>query len=90
VINPIPATPLLVGALVMPLLPRALRPWLFVLAPVLAFALLTQLEPGATLTWRFLSYDLVLSRVDRLSLAFGYVFTLVALLGAIYGFHLRD
>jgi multicomponent Na+:H+ antiporter subunit D len=90
VINLVPAAPLLVGALTLPLLPRALRPWLFVLSPALAFVLLTQLDPGATLTWPFLSYELVLSRVDRLSLAFGYVFTLVACLGAIYGFHLRD
>jgi len=59
-------------------------------SPALAFVLLTQLDPGATLTWPFLRYELVLSRVDRLSLAFGYVFTLVACLGAIYGFHLRD
>ena len=89
-IDLMPAAPLLVGALTLPLLPRALRPWLFVLSPALAFVLLTQLDPGATLTWPFLSYELVLSRVDRLSLAFGYVFTLVACLGAIYGFHLRD
>jgi multicomponent Na+:H+ antiporter subunit D len=60
------------------------------LAPALALALLTQLDPGATLVWPFLKYELVLSRVDRLSLAFGYVFTLAAFLGAIYGFHLRD
>jgi len=90
VIDFVPAAPLFVGALTLPLLPRALRPWLFVLSPALAFVLLTQLDPGATLTWPFLSYELVLSHVDRLSLAFGYVFTLVACLGAIYGFHLRD
>jgi multicomponent Na+:H+ antiporter subunit D len=85
-----PAAPLLAGALLLPLLPRTLRPWLFVLAPALAFALLTRLQSGMILSWPFLSYELVLSRVDRLSLAFGYVFALVACLGAIFGFHLRD
>jgi len=86
----LPAAPLLIGALLAPLLPRGLRPVLFVLAPALSFALLTQLKPGAELDLPFLDYHLLISRVDRLSLAFGYVFSLAALLGAIYGLHLRD
>ena len=85
-----PAAPLLIGALLLTILPRRLRPVLFVLAPALGFGLLTQLSAGAVLTWPFLNYELMISRVDRLSLAFGYVFTLAAFLGAIYGFHLRD
>ena len=85
-----PAAPLLIGALLLALLPRGLRPALFVLAPALGFGLLTQLSAGAVLTGPFLNYQLMISRVDRLSLAFGYVFTLAAFLGAIYGFHLRD
>lgn len=86
----LPAAPLLIGALVAPLLPRGLRPVLFVLAPAISLALLTQVVPGAELVWPFLDYRLLISRVDRLSLAFGYVFSLAALLGAIYGLHLRD
>ncbi|MGZ8442998.1 MAG: Na(+)/H(+) antiporter subunit D [Candidatus Binatia bacterium] len=85
-----PAAPLLIGALLLPILPRRLRPVLFVLAPALGFGLLTQLSASAVLTWPLLNYELLISRVDRLSLAFGYVFTLAAFLGAIYGFHLRD
>jgi len=85
-----PAAPLLLAAIMLPLLPRALRPVFFVAAPLLAFMLLTQLDASAILTWPFLAYELVVSRVDRLSLAFGYVFTLAACLGGIYGFHLRD
>ena len=86
----LPAAPLLIGALLVLLLPRGLRPVLFVLAPALSFAQLTQLAPGTELAWRFLDHQLLVSRIDRLSLAFAYVFSLAALLGAIYGFHLRD
>jgi len=48
------------------------------------------LEPGASLTVPFLNYELVLCRVDRLSLAFGYVFVIMGFLGGVYGFHLKD
>jgi multicomponent Na+:H+ antiporter subunit D len=35
-------------------------------------------------------YNLVVSRVDGLSLAFAYVFTLIAFLGGVYSFHIKD
>jgi multicomponent Na+:H+ antiporter subunit D len=85
-----PAAPLLLGFFVLPLLPRALRPLGIILAPALVFALLTQLDAGGVMPWPFLSYELVLNRVDRLSLAFGYVFALAACLGGIYSYHLKD
>jgi len=55
-----------------------------------AFIFLINLEPGASLTAPFLNYELVLCRVDRLSLAFGYVFVIMGFLGGIYGFHVKD
>lgn len=85
-----PAAVLLFGALSLPLLPRFSRSVAFLLFPILAFALLGYLEDGSSTTLRFLSFDLVLMRVDRLSLAFGYVFVLIALFGGIYGFHVTD
>ncbi len=85
-----PAAVLILGACVLPFFPRHARSLLFLLFPVLALSLLLDLEPGSSLTFRFLNYDLVLYRVDRLSLAFGYVFTIIAFLGGIYSFHLKD
>ncbi len=85
-----PAAPLLLGALMLPLLPRLLRSLVVVIAPALALLILSQVDLGASMTWLFLRYDLVISRVDRLSLAFGYVFTLAACLGGIYSYHLKD
>jgi multicomponent Na+:H+ antiporter subunit D len=84
-----PALVLLGGALALPLLPRIFRSLAFVLLPVAAMALLFSLEAGNT-TLRFLTFDRVPLRVDRLSLAFGYIFVLATLLGGIYAFHLKE
>lgn len=85
-----PGLVLILGAVLLPLLPRRLRPWAFLLFPALAIAWLPFLEPGASLSVPFLSYDLVLSRVDRLSLAFGYVFAIMAFVGGVYGLRIQD
>jgi len=78
------------GALLLPLLPRQARSWAYLAVVGIAFIFLINLEAGATLSFPFLNYDLVVSRVDRLSLAFGYVFVIMAFLGGVYGFHLKD
>jgi len=83
-----PALVFIVGGLLLPILPNRAQPVAFLFFPVLALALLLQSEPGTRLTVPFLDYQLVVSQVDRLGLAFGYVFTIVAFLGGIYGFSL--
>jgi multicomponent Na+:H+ antiporter subunit D len=85
-----PAVFFLSGALVLPFVPRRARSLAFLFFPLLAFALVGGLEEGSSSTLRFLSFDLVPLRVDRLSLAFGYVFILIAFLGGVYGYHLKD
>lgn len=85
-----PALALLAGAVLLPLVPRRLRPWAFLIFPAAAFFHLLSLEPGTVSTFPFLAYELVPLQVDRLSLAFGYVFTIVAFLGGVYALHLRD
>lgn len=84
-----PGLLLIVGALLLPFLPRLLRNiWLCAL-PVLAFVQMLGLERGQH--GRFVLFDLELTtlRVDELSLVFGYVFSLGLLIGAIYQLHLR-
>ncbi len=80
----------LFGAALLPLLPRRWRTAAFLVFPLAAFFFLLRLETGATLTMPFLDYELVLCRVDKLSLAFGYVFVIMGFLGGVYGFHLKD
>jgi multicomponent Na+:H+ antiporter subunit D len=85
-----PAAVLLFGAALLPLLPRFCRSIAFLLFSVVAFSFLVHLDIGSSISLRFLGFDLVPMRVDRLSLAFGYVFVLIAFLGGIYSFHLND
>ena len=62
---------------------RTRRVGLVVLAG-LALALTLLLPEGVGWTVRFMEYDLVLLRADRLSLFTGYVFALITFLGVLY------
>jgi multicomponent Na+:H+ antiporter subunit D len=84
-----PALVMLAGAALLPLVPaRARQGWLL-LVPVLAFVRTLGLEPGTSGEVRFLDWTLTFGRVDRLSLVFGYIMTLMAVLATLYGLHVR-
>ncbi len=86
-----PGVILLVGALALPFLRGRLQAAWTVALPVLGLAhLLLVVQEG---TWghvQIFDYQLTLVRVDRLSLVFGYIFHLAAILTAVYAFHVRD
>ena len=85
-----PGTLLMLGALAIPLLKGHLRSaWMLVL-PVLSYAHMQGL-PADHLTSVSL-FDMVLNpvRVDRLSMVWGIVFHIAALLSVIYALHLKD
>ncbi len=48
------------------------------------------LGDGIHLSLHFFEYELIPYRVDKLSLMFGYVFHIAALMGMIYSLHVRD
>ncbi|RPJ04724.1 MAG: Na(+)/H(+) antiporter subunit D, partial [Deltaproteobacteria bacterium] len=84
------------GAIFLPILPERLRkPWIL-LIPLLALGNLVLmgqgvfLSQGETWTLRFLDQVLVLGRVDRLSLVFGYIFVIASLVMGIYALHTRE
>jgi len=85
-----PAFIIIGGAILLMLLPKKARPYAYLIFPILAFALLLNLQQGANLTMPFLNYELVLCRVDRLSMAFAYVFVIMCFLGGVYSFHVKD
>ena len=87
----LPAGLILIAAgLALPLLPRAARAPLGLAAPALAFAQLLWLAPGYRLETEVFGFMLTLVRADRLSLAFGYIFTIAAMLNAIFAWQVRD
>jgi multicomponent Na+:H+ antiporter subunit D len=85
-----PALPLLAGAMVLPLLPRRTRPWVFLAATALALVLAWTALEGTHGVLRFAGLELVLFRVDALSRVFGVIFAFIALAGGIYAFHVRE
>lgn len=84
-----PALIFFAGALLLWLLPLLGRRILILLVPAAAFAVITQLDPGLSWGYQLLGYDLNLLRVDKLSKAFGYVFTLNAFACFLFALHLK-
>ncbi len=80
----------MIGAVVTAVVPRTARSSVFLLFPIIAFILLLRLEPGTSMAVPFLEYELVPLRADRLSIAFGYVFVIIAFLGGVYAYHVKD
>jgi multicomponent Na+:H+ antiporter subunit D len=85
-----PALFLFAGAVLLPFLPRRLRSASFLVFAAATFVWLLSLHPGDSLTVPFLTYTLTVTRVDLLSLCFGYVFVLVTLFGGVFAFHVKD
>jgi len=81
---------LILGGALVPLVRGRLRAGFMLILPVAAFAYLLMLPHGAHGQVHFLGQTLVLMRVDRLSLLFGYVFLIAAFLNVIYALHVED
>ena len=84
-----PGLILILGALLIPILPGALRKIWMLALPVLAFIQMLGFEPGLNGTAQAFGLDLNPVRVDKLSLIFGYIFLLATFLGALYQLHLK-
>ncbi|HSW56894.1 MAG TPA: Na(+)/H(+) antiporter subunit D [Dehalococcoidales bacterium] len=85
-----PALILIIGALLLIILPRQTRPAAFLVFPALAFVWLIYLSPGDNLSATFLNTALIMTRVDELSLAFGYIFVIITFIGGIYAYHNKN
>ena len=85
-----PAVILLLGAVLLPLLRGRVRSVALVVIPVLAFLRVLYLDPGTHGCVQFLDWGLVFGRVDKLSQVFGYIMTLMCILGSIYSLHVKN
>ncbi len=79
---------LFVGAFVAALTRGVVRQAIMVATPVLGGLNLIGMEHGVHLEWTVLGYTLQVFEVDRLSLLFGYIFHIAALIGNIFALHL--
>lgn len=85
-----PAYVFFLGSLLVPFLKGRAREALLLLIPVSAIFAVASLSEGTYGQATFLNMDLVLGRVDKLSLVFAWVFVIMALLGAIYSLHVKE
>ncbi len=81
---------LILGGALVPLVRGGMRVAYMLLLPVVAFAWLLMLPQGEFGQVHLLGQTLVLMRVDRLSLLFGYIFLIASLLNVIYALHVKD
>ncbi|MEK7679953.1 MAG: Na+/H+ antiporter subunit D, partial [Deltaproteobacteria bacterium] len=84
-----PGLILIVGAILVPFLKGAVKQAYLLLLPAAAFIAVVYMSPGMHGEARVLDYLMTFGRVDRLSLVFGYIFTIMAFIGMVYGLHVK-
>jgi len=85
-----PATYFIVGAILLPFAKRLkLQKALLLIVPLLAFYQIHHL-PASFGICHFMGFELIFGRVDKLTYVFLHVFTLMALIGGIYGLHVKE
>jgi multicomponent Na+:H+ antiporter subunit D len=79
------------GAVLLPLLSRRekLKKTVLIGIPLIAFTLIHWL-PDSFGHVSYLGFDLVFGRVDQLTRVFLHVFTIMAIIGCIYGLHVKE
>jgi multicomponent Na+:H+ antiporter subunit D len=85
-----PALLFIVGALPIPFLKGSIRKAYLVLIPALAILAVLTMQPGSYGAGHFIGQDILIAKVDRLSIVFATVFTIMALIGMIYALHLTS
>ncbi len=84
-----PALLFIAGALPIPFLSRQIRRAYLLLIPALAIAAVASMAPGSYGATTFLGQEILLVKVDKLSVVFAYVFTIMSLIGMVYALHVK-
>ncbi len=88
-----PSLILVAGALLLPLIPKALKKAFLLAIPLTAFGVvLTMLGKPDALhgQFEFLNWTLTFGRVDKLSLVFAVIMSGMAAIGTLYGLHVKE
>jgi multicomponent Na+:H+ antiporter subunit D len=78
------------GLLILPFLPRDIRPGAFILFPLAALIMILITPVGTEKSLHFLNYEFVILKVTQLSRVFGIIFALIAFMGGIYSMHMKE
>jgi len=85
-----PVVIFILGAVLIPFLKGKLKASYMLLIPIVTFAILVNLPQGNIWTFEFWGYNLIMGRVDKLSMLFSYVFTIMAFLGILFALKVKD
>jgi len=85
-----PAAIFIIGALFIPFLRGKIKSAYMLLLPVLAFYILVTIPEGKHWVVRLLDYDLIFGRIDRLSLVFGYIFSIISFIAILFAIKVKD
>jgi len=85
-----PALIFIVGGLLIPAFKGKLKLAYMLALPLYAFFSLLQTPEGNSWHFSLLQYDLILCRIDRLSLVFGYIFCIISWIAVIFALKVED
>ena len=82
--------PFFIGALIALVTKGKVRQAILLLTPVLSGLHLLTVPAGTLLSFNFLSFQLEVFEVDKLSLLFGYIFHIAAFICMLFALHVKD
>ena len=86
-----PGLIMIIGAFFVPLIPKGTAKKIYLLLlPALAFISVMSMSEGNYWVFNFLGSELVMGRVDKLSLLFANIFTMAAFASLVYGLHVKE
>ena len=85
-----PASILVLGAFILPFCKGKWKKAFLLLLPVISFVNLISIPQGYSFAFNFLDYRIILARVDRLSLVFGYIFHIISFIALLYALHVDN
>jgi multicomponent Na+:H+ antiporter subunit D len=85
-----PAAIFIIGSFLIPFFKGHIKSAYMLLLPVFVFVSLLNLPVGTHWVVNFLEYELILGKVDKLSLAFGYIFTIISFIAILYAIRVKD
>jgi len=80
----------IVGAFLIPFLHGKVRQAYLMFIPILSVAAVFSMSPGTYWTYTFLGTPLTFGAVDKLSIVFGWVFTIACFISIVYALHVKE
>src|SRR4030043_2052663 len=85
-----PAIIFFLGSLILPFFKGTVKKFVILLIPVLAIFDVAYMKTGFYGAYHFINMDIVLAKVDKLSMVFAWVFAIMSFLGSLYALHRND